>query len=114
MIFGSYSNSLSGNRLILPWVLSKQCSCKHADSHLVDQSAPSGKCRCGELTDLNNYRTSSEPWSKYILYPQKSVDMRKNKRDISSYPAMMDYIERMIEREEEERKKLEDSEDDES
>lgn len=40
--------------------------------------------------------------------------MRKNKRDISSYPAMMDYIERMIEREEEERKKLEDSEDDES
>lgn len=51
VIFGSYSNNLSGNRLILPWVLSKQCSCKHADSHLVDQSAPGGKCRCGELTD---------------------------------------------------------------
>lgn len=40
--------------------------------------------------------------------------MRKQKRDISSYQAMMDYIEQMIEREEDERRKLEDSEDDES
>lgn len=38
--------------------------------------------------------------------------MRKNKRDISSFPAMMDYIERMIDREEEEQKKLQFIEDD--
>lgn len=45
------------------------------------------------------------------VFFQKTVDMRKEKRDISSYQAMMDYIERMIEREEEQQRELEDSED---
>lgn len=45
------------------------------------------------------------------MFFQKTVDMRKEKRDISSYQAMMDYIERMIEREEEQQRELEDSED---
>lgn len=45
------------------------------------------------------------------MFFQKTVDMRKENRDISSYQAMMDYIERMIEREEEQQRELEDSED---
>lgn len=35
---------------------------------------------------------------------QKTIDMRKMNRDISSYQAMMDYIETMIEREEAKKK----------
>lgn len=50
-----------------------------------------------------------------LVFPQKSVVDLKDKvgkRDISSYQAMMDYIEDMIEREEERKRQIEEEEDD--
>lgn len=47
----------------------------------------------------------------FLVLVQKSIDMRKKKRNISSYQAMMDSIERMIEREAEAHRQFGDSAD---